>query len=74
MNAKFIPGEALDVAGVATPCFGFEHDGMFIVNAFASDCGRFHVDPMKAYGLTCEEAQELKELNIKRDLLAYWDL
>lgn len=71
---KFTLGEALDVSGVMTPAYGFEHDGVFIVNPYASDCGRFHADPLSAYQLTPAEARELADLNAARDLLAYWDL
>lgn len=30
----------------------FEHEGMEIRNPFLSDCGRFAVDPVEAYGFT----------------------
>jgi hypothetical protein len=68
---KFIQGSALDTSGVETAAIGFLHDGVFIVNARLSDCGRFNVDPLNAYGVTESQADELKELNIKRDLEAY---
>jgi hypothetical protein len=44
---------------------------MFIVNPYAWDCGRFEVDPTEVYGLTKEEAQELKDLNVARNLAAF---
>jgi hypothetical protein len=68
---KFTIGEALDASGVMTPAYGFEHDGVFIVNPFISDCGRFSATPMITYGLTAEEARELYDLNVARDLEAY---
>lgn len=43
--------------------FGFEHDGMFIYDPFLSDCGRFQVDPVEAYGITRQEAEGLVTLN-----------
>lgn len=43
--------------------FGFEHEGMFIVDPFLSDCGRFTADPVEAYGVPTHEARSLVALN-----------
>ena len=59
---KFKTGEAMNANGELVPAFGFEHNGMFIVNPYLSDCGRFTVDPSE-YGLTADEARELAALN-----------
>ncbi len=69
----FIQGEALDVNGAMVLAWGFMLGDLFIVNPYASSCGRFHAAP-SAYGLTDREARELADLNAGRDLLAYWDL
>jgi hypothetical protein len=68
--ARFTLGSALDCNGRTVPAYGFTHEGHFIVNAFASPCGRFNADPVQ-YGLTTLEAHKLAELNRERNLLAY---
>jgi hypothetical protein len=73
LNTPFQLGEALDVAGRMVPAYGLMHDEQFIVNPYASDCGRFHCAPSE-YGLTHLQAVELTALNAGRNLLAYWDL
>jgi len=70
--SKFIQGEALNVDGDLVPAWGLLHDGVFIVNARASACCRFHEFP-ELYGLTEAEADELARLNAGRNLMAYWD-
>jgi hypothetical protein len=42
---------------------GFEHKGMFILDPFRSDCGRFEVHPGDAYDMGVSEAQRLLHLN-----------
>ena len=72
-TSRFTIGEALNTAGVMTSAWGFTHDGVFVVNAFASECGRFHQTP-EFYGLTRAEALELAQMNEKRELMAYWNI
>lgn len=61
--SKFVKGEGLNTeTGEMVPMFGFEHDGMFIVDPDISECGRFEEMP-SYYGLTEAEAQELRDLN-----------
>src|SRR5690554_4045693 len=42
---------------------GIEVGGMFIYDPYKSECGRFEVDPRQSYGLTAEQALEIKYLN-----------
>jgi len=42
---------------------GFDHDGSFIVDPTASECGRFEVDPIKEYGLTQKQVESILEHN-----------
>lgn len=44
------------------PAWGFEFDGIFIVNPNLSECSRFEVEP-DYYGLTAAEADHLRNLN-----------
>lgn len=69
----FKKGEAINTVGVAVEAWGFDYDGMFIVNARISSCGRFHAAPSE-YGLTNEQATLLAVLNDGRDLMAYWEI
>lgn len=41
----------------------FEHNGISIVNAFASDCGRFTVNPAEAYGIEEDDAKLISNYN-----------
>jgi hypothetical protein len=50
--------------GEGIPVFGFSHKDMFIFDPEKSDCGRFDVDPMVAYGLNPEQSNWLKTLNL----------
>lgn len=70
---KFKLGKAVNVEGRSVRAHGFEHDGMFIVNARLSPCGRFYAAPSE-FGLTEAEATELARLNADRALMAYWAL
>lgn len=56
---KFINGGD---AITGMPVFGVEHDGMFIHDPYASDCGRFEADPI-SHGLSKEEADLMVKLN-----------
>lgn len=49
------------------PVFALTINDMSIHDPFVSECGRFPVDPTEAYGLTMDEANQLRELN--EDLL-----
>lgn len=46
---------------------------MHIVDPFASECGRFRVDPMKQYGITPEDAEALVTANWGRGVLLQVD-
>ena len=67
---KFKLGQSPTYDGTLVAAWGFDHNGDFIVNAFASPCGRFNVDPID-YGVATREAHALVDLNRERDLLAY---
>lgn len=45
------------------PVIGIVVNDMHIFDPFQSECGRFEVDPVSAYGLTIEDAHALRELN-----------
>lgn len=45
------------------PVFGFAINHMFIHDPYISECGRFDVDPQQVYGISKEDAQNLKNLN-----------
>lgn len=64
-------GAAPNVDGIAVPAYGFEWQGMFIVNPRSSECGRFECSP-RHYLRTEQEADTLRRMNAGRDLLAYW--
>jgi hypothetical protein len=65
---KFELGQANNSEGDMVPAWGFDFNGMFIVNAKLEESGRFAVTP-DHYGLTQEEADELERLNADRDVL-----
>jgi hypothetical protein len=66
-------GEALNVFGDNVEAYGISVNGMFIVNPYATECGRFACAP-STYGLTDAQALHLARLNAGRDLLSYWDI
>ena len=45
------------------PVFGLTINDVAIHDPFTSDCGRFPVDPTEAYGLTMDDAMQLRDLN-----------
>lgn len=45
------------------PVYGYVVNGMTIYAPTVSECGRFAVDPMEAYGLTPADVEHLSELN-----------
>jgi hypothetical protein len=45
------------------PVYAIELDGMTIYNPFMSECGRFNVDPLQAYGLDNKTVEALTFLN-----------
>ena len=51
-----------------TERLGFVHEGMFITEPDASECGRFMVDPTKEYGLTKKEFDLIMKFNTVHDL------
>lgn len=55
--------QAGEDASTGLPALGFEHGDMFIHDPFLSECGRFAVDPVEAYQVSLEDAQELVRLN-----------
>jgi len=46
-----------------TPVLGFVINDMFIHDLFLSECGRFPVHPVEAYGVSKEDATQLLTLN-----------
>lgn len=50
---------------VHTDCsiFGFVWKGVFITDPYSSDCSRFEVDPTEAYGISRDDAEQLRKLN-----------
>jgi hypothetical protein len=42
-----------------------EIDDMSIINPFLSECGRFSVDPVDAYGMSIADARELVRINTR---------
>lgn len=57
------PLQAGDDAGTGKPVFGFNLNGMFITDPSLSECGRFSVNPLEAYGLSAKDVAELERLN-----------
>ena len=68
--ATIIQGEALDQTGRRVLAHGISHEGYFIVNPYASPCGRFYATP-QSYGLSSAEAHTLTTLNRDLQLIAY---
>jgi hypothetical protein len=48
-----------------------EIDDMAIINPFLSECGRFSVDPVDAYGMSIADARELIRINTRIHNYAY---
>ena len=42
---------------------GFNYDGFFITDPFVSECSRFVLDPVKDYGLTKEQTNDIIKHN-----------
>lgn len=63
MHQFQLPLHQGDILSTGLPVFGFMVDGMFIHDPRRSDCGRFEVDPLDAYGISKEDAEQLAALN-----------
>lgn len=50
-------------AETGAPVYGFVHNGVLITDPTRSECSRFDVDPLAAYGVPAEAAQDLLALN-----------
>ena len=42
---------------------GFNYDGFFITDPFVSECSRFVLDPIKDYGLTKKQTNDIIKHN-----------
>jgi len=42
---------------------GFDYHGTFITDCFESECGRFLMNPIKDYGLTQKQVDEMVKVN-----------
>ena len=42
---------------------GFDYYGTFITDCFESECGRFMMNPIKDYGLTQKQVDEMVKVN-----------
>jgi hypothetical protein len=42
---------------------GFLHDGIFVVDPFSSDCGRFSGNPVLSYGISVRDALAIRQHN-----------
>lgn len=64
LNHKFThPIEIGEDPQTGLPVFGFSINDMFISEPKLSECGRFDVDPLQAYGLTPEDVAAQAALN-----------
>ena len=51
---------------------GFDYYGTFITDCFESECGRFMMDPIKDYGLTQKQVDEMIKANDLEEELGIW--
>ena len=47
----------------ANSTLGFDYNGTFITDPFVSECSRFVLDPIKNYGLTKKQTNDMIEYN-----------
>jgi hypothetical protein len=63
LRLQSAPDGRIDDEGVGQPTYSYPINGMSVYDPRMSDCGRFEVDPMQAYGLTPEDVAALDEAN-----------
>ena len=52
---------------------GFESEyGVFVTDCFTSECERFVMDPIKDYGLTQKQVDEMVKVNGLEEELGIW--
>ena len=51
---------------------GFDYYGTFITDCFESECGRFMMNPIKDYGLTQKQVDEMVKVNKLEEELGIW--
>ena len=51
---------------------GFDYYGTFITDCFESECGRFMMNPIKDYGLTQKQVDEMVKVNELEEELGIW--
>jgi hypothetical protein len=51
---------------------GFDYYGIFVTDPFESECGRFMMDPIKDYGLTQKQVDEMVKVNGLEEELGIW--
>ena len=47
-------------------------EGIFVTDPFESECGRFMMDPIKDYGLTQKQVDEMVKVNKLEKELGIW--
>lgn len=47
----------------ANSTLGFDYNGTFITDPFVSECSRFVLDPIKDYGLTKKQTNDMIKYN-----------
>ena len=47
-------------------------EGIFVTDPFESECGRFMMDPIKDYGLTQKQVDEMVKANDLEEELGIW--
>ncbi len=47
-------------------------EGIFVTDCFESECGRFMMDPIKDYGLTQKQVDEMVKVNGLEEELGIW--
>ena len=47
-------------------------EGIFVTDPFESECGRFMMDPIKDYGLTQKQVDEMGKANDLEEELGIW--
>ena len=47
----------------ANSTLGFDYNGTFITDPFVSECSRFVLDPIKNYGLTKKQTNDIIKYN-----------
>ena len=47
-------------------------EGIFVTDPFESECGRFMMDPIKDYGLTQKQVDQMVKVNGLEEELGIW--